>query len=141
MRQAVTLAKEMRSSTPMAQMEGAPGLYSPDEMNSFLSEVFRRQAAKRNESGTQETMTEYKEKNDAFKAEAIRGVNDNGGCKGVALITDILFETRARVDPVELLEEIVNDGGLVEVEYELPGTDRIKSFFLPAGTVVRVRGS
>lgn len=40
----------------------------------------------------------------------------------------------------DLPDELVREGKLVEVEYTLPTMAyKVKSFFLPAGTVVRVR--
>lgn len=37
------------------------------------------------------------------------------------------------------IDVLVSEGKLIEVEYCLPNTDRLKSFLLPAGTEVKVR--
>lgn len=38
----------------------------------------------------------------------------------------------------QLLDDMAADASIVEIEYVLPGTQRIKSFYLPKGTEVRV---
>lgn len=77
--------------------------------------------------------------------EAVLEAAENGK-KGVELVTDVvmklgeegLLEAEASLDLPIILQKMVEEGELVEIEYVLPGTDRIKSFYLPKGTEVRV---
>lgn len=76
------------------------------------------------------------------------------GSKGVQVVTDavvmlseqgwsmdrLLSEASAASLP-EVLEQMVKDGEIVEVEYVLPGSNRVKSFYLPKGTDVKVNSS
>jgi hypothetical protein len=65
------------------------------------------------------------------RVEALQGV------KAVALVSE---PEMAVIDNLpQTLEDLVKDGQLVEVEYVLPNMSwRAKSFYLPAGTKVRV---
>lgn len=65
------------------------------------------------------------------RVEALQGV------KAVALVSEP--EMAVIDDLPQKLEDLVKDGQLVEVEYVLPNMSwRAKSFYLPAGTKVRV---
>lgn len=50
-------------------------------------------------------------------------------------------------NPQERIDQLVESGHLVEIEYILPATtnpmvsDRVKSFLLPAGTRIKVKGA
>ena len=42
-------------------------------------------------------------------------------------------------DIPNLLDELVQEGKIIEIEYKLPEMDwRVKSFYLPAGTEIRI---
>ena len=44
------------------------------------------------------------------------------------------------VDLVALIQELIDEGSLIEIEYVLPGMPyRAKSFLLPAGTYVSIK--
>jgi hypothetical protein len=81
--------------------------------------------------------------------EAILKAVENGS-KGVQVVTDVVHmlhvDNPASVasvlkneDLVTLLGKMVADGEIVEIEYVLPGTNRVKSFYLPKGTDVQVK--
>jgi hypothetical protein len=76
---------------------------------------------------------------DEIKQLIVERVSEKAGLKAVHLASeeDIVLACK---DLPSICEELVEEGRLVEVEYVLPEMDwRIKSFYLPAGTVVRVR--
>lgn len=68
---------------------------------------------------------------------AIKNAN---GCKGTEvplLVKENIFEIKD--DITNLLEEMVEEGLIMEVQYVLPHLpNRIKSFYLPKGTEVHV---
>lgn len=40
----------------------------------------------------------------------------------------------------DLLEELVQEGKLVEIEYVTPGAEKVRSLYLPVNTTIRMRG-
>ena len=67
------------------------------------------------------------------------------GCKATELcvMPELVMAVKhgALSELPDILEEMIREGMLVEVEYELPSMpDRLKSFLLPAGAVIKVRG-
>lgn len=78
-----------------------------------------------------------------MKADIAATVLECQGCKATELVVKLPEWTRKGMydspfDFVELIEEMVDEGTLVEVEYVLPNMQyRIKSFLLPAGTSIR----
>ena len=82
---------------------------------------------------------------DELKTRIAERVFELQGCKAVELyfMDELVFECRRSADPrardiPAIIEEMVSEGKLVKVEYLLPNMNyRIKSFLLPAGTVVK----
>ena len=74
-------------------------------------------------------------------------VNNHNGMKATELAVEIIEKLAKEgnipsFDFVDVLENIVNKGLLVEVEYTIPSMDwRIKSFLLPAGSSVQVNNA
>ncbi|MDD5008557.1 MAG: hypothetical protein PHC68_09215 [Syntrophorhabdaceae bacterium] len=72
-------------------------------------------------------------------------VNGSTGIKLMELVSHELLvdyytsEAGERYDFSDLVEELVSSGEIVEVEYCLPRSDRIKSFLLPGKSKVNVR--
>lgn len=75
-----------------------------------------------------------------MKDNIIEVIKDCQGCKATELPVKLVHFIGAwdvELDNLpELIEELVSEGKLCEIEYILPGTDRIKSFLLPAGTEI-----
>lgn len=73
---------------------------------------------------------------DELKTKIAERVFELQGCKAVELCAmEELVASNS--DLPAILEEMVSEGKLVEVEYLLPNMNyRIKSFLLPAGTVL-----
>ncbi len=75
----------------------------------------------------------------------VRRISEKQGCKGaevLALSEAAAVMSRHRCDIVELLEELVQEGRLVEVEYALPSMDyKPKKFYLPSGSRIRVQNA
>ena len=83
------------------------------------------------------------------KAKLINLITEKLGSKGVVLIADLInqattdeeVENIAKADVPQLLEDLVLENKIAEIEYVLPDMPyRTKSFFLPAGTKIKVRG-
>lgn len=73
-------------------------------------------------------------------ADYIRG---RQGLKAMDLASDVTVMNITKGEPLhELLEELVSESRVMEIEYSTPSIPyRLKSFFLPEGSVVhRVRG-
>jgi hypothetical protein len=68
-------------------------------------------------------------------------VNDRSGIKAVELVIQKeLLDLDCIHDVTELLDELVNEGRVVCIEYTLPpDNDRLKGFYLPAGTALRIK--
>jgi hypothetical protein len=60
------------------------------------------------------------------------------GCKASRLAAAAAMYPQTAKKYMEGVDSLVSRGELIEVEYILPGTDRVKSFLLPKGTIVRV---
>lgn len=77
---------------------------------------------------------------DELKTKIAERVFELQGCKATEIFhcTELVFECLVLTrDLPAILEEMVSEGKLVEVEYLLPNMNyRIKSFLLPAGTVL-----
>lgn len=72
----------------------------------------------------------------------IECVAAKGGLKGPALVADVIQAAHARQMHVgnnvpSIVYGLAQKGRIVEVEYELPNTGKVKSIFFPAGTTVR----
>ena len=50
-----------------------------------------------------------------------------------------MSEAGEKFDFVNLVDELVHEKKVIEIEYMLPGTDRVKSFLLPHGTEINIR--
>lgn len=83
---------------------------------------------------------------DELKTRIAERVFELQGCKATELyfMEELVVECRSADadskarDLPAIIEEMVSEGKLVEVEYLLPNMNyRIKSFLLPAGTVVK----
>jgi hypothetical protein len=65
------------------------------------------------------------------------------GIKAMQLIAEEdlapYLASHQQFDLNDIFEELVTEGRIIEIEYVLPNKDRIKSFFLPVGTEIRVR--
>lgn len=60
------------------------------------------------------------------------------GCKMIEIICDRKIHA-LECNPEKLVEELVDEGKIIEVEYVLPEmTYRVKSFLLPVGTTITV---
>jgi hypothetical protein len=80
------------------------------------------------------------------KALIVEEVTAMQGCKTLELLAreslrDTFVNSSSCESFVESVEELVEEGQLIEVEYTLPNMwpPRIKSFLLPVGTVVHVQ--
>lgn len=71
-------------------------------------------------------------------------VNDKTGIKGVELamhVDTVALSYYPEYDITELLDELVNEGRIVCVEYTLPpDNSRIKGYYLPKGSQLYVKG-
>jgi len=81
---------------------------------------------------------------DILKQAIINIVLNKQGCKATELPVEIAVEhpeLLSQLDNViEVLDELVEEGNLVEVEYVLPNMNyRIKSVYFPKGTQIVVR--
>ncbi len=67
-------------------------------------------------------------------------VQEQPGIKATKLVVDVItllkddFEELESFDPIKIFEIMAIDGDILEIEYVLPGTDRVKSLFFPKGT-------
>lgn len=75
------------------------------------------------------------------KNKIVERITSIQGCKGPELPSNITdFINKLPCELTDLLEELVQEGRLCEVEYVLAGMpDRIKSFYLPPQTEIRVK--
>jgi len=71
----------------------------------------------------------------------IKVVSDKNGCKAMDLAAN--REIALSVDKDDSLmsnvDILVTEGKLIEIEYVLPQSERVKSFLLPANTDVKIR--
>jgi hypothetical protein len=77
-----------------------------------------------------------------LKQVILESVNGSTGVRGVELALTVLNKTMPHYfePPLyqEALEELVNEGEILELEYTLPEMDyRIKSIFFPKGTQIK----
>ncbi len=80
----------------------------------------------------------------------IQIVTDKQGCKANELVTELAMATTEMVNLgavnaaqkiMEEIDELVKKDKLVEIEYVLPNMGyRIKGIYLPAGTLICVKG-
>ena len=81
-----------------------------------------------------------------FKQAIIEAVERKQGAKmtDIAVEPDVVMAMlgmrKDGSNVADLVQEIIDDGDVVEVEYKLPGSDYRRSFLLPAGSIVRVSG-
>lgn len=79
------------------------------------------------------------------KHQIVAAVEGKQGCKAMELLADpSLKEAILHIGErfPFLIDELVQEGRLVEIEYTLPLMDgRVKSFLLPAGSEVRLLAS
>ena len=82
---------------------------------------------------------------DEAKNLVVQAVIELQGCKSTQLVVSdqlkdlYLAENASDLHLENLLADLVANGQLIEIEYELPNLNcRIKSFYLPKGTTVRV---
>lgn len=71
----------------------------------------------------------------------LKTVTDRNGCKAMDLAAnkDIALSCELNDSLVDNIETLVFEGKLIEIEYILPQSDRVKSFLLPANTDVRIK--
>lgn len=77
------------------------------------------------------------------KQQVKAAINGRQGCKGTEVPALLAYWPEVLDhDLTKMLDELVQDGELVEVEYSLPcQPERVKSFYLPAGTEVKIPGA
>lgn len=73
----------------------------------------------------------------------IRTVEARQGMKGVELAVELageFFNSQMTNDAIlDVIEELVLDGSILEIEYALPSMPyRVKSFYLPKGTDISI---
>lgn len=69
-------------------------------------------------------------------------VTNKQGCKGTELATALALRCPEEDFPGEIIDDLVKQKRLIEVEYCLPSINyRLKSFYLPAGTQVVLKGA
>jgi len=84
---------------------------------------------------------------DEAKTLVLSKVEEIQGCKATVLAVTIAstseqMESLLPYPLPELIEELIEEGRLIEIEYALPTMSyRIKSFLLPEGSLVRIRGA
>jgi len=84
-------------------------------------------------------MSEQEEIRRRVKNEIVSIVESLQGCKATRLAMDAARLPDCPDDFPTLLQELINSGEVVEVEYTLPNMPyRIKSFLLPKGTSVNI---
>ena len=68
---------------------------------------------------------------------------DKQGIKAVTLASDPeIYKVLDNECFLDIMEELVKEGRVVEIEYSIPSMSyRVKSFYLPGGSVVGVRGT
>lgn len=80
-------------------------------------------------------------KNDA-KNIIVGIISSSQGCKATDLAVELAMMEFGENDPLELLNELVKENRIIEIEYVLPQMGfRVKSFYLPVGTEIRVLGT
>ena len=86
-------------------------------------------------------------KEDDFKKLIVEAVAAANGIKSTELVCHPSIIRRAASDDgapsvPDLIDELVSEGRLIEIEFVLPHMKyRIKSFLLPAGTDIKIRGA
>jgi len=77
-----------------------------------------------------------------IKQRIISIVESYQGLKSIEIIAHIPINETVGIDMIKVLDELVMDGCLIEIEYELPTLpNRIKSFYLPKGSKILSRVS
>ena len=78
---------------------------------------------------------------DEVKKELIIKIGVLQGAKSGILISELDCEIlKNSEDLILIIEELVQEKEIVEVEYCLPNSQRLKSFYLPKGTEIKLRG-
>lgn len=76
------------------------------------------------------------------KDQLVHLIDGKQGAKATELAADKrIFEILGKENLFDLLEELIEEKRVVEVEYSLPNMSyRLKSFLLPGGSEVKVKG-
>lgn len=80
--------------------------------------------------------------NQNLRNEILKSVSN--GKKAIDLIPDIAtipeFQKILHHEFINEIEEMIHDGEIIEIEYELPSMEyRTKSIYFPSGTTIRIR--